>query len=261
MKNKLLMALICLLLLVDVGFAQQTRVENSYWIFKGGVLITTNNTTAPLPAGIVFKIIGTSSFDTVTISNIIAQGNIQLGTNYLSGDGGNEGIYVDSTGKVGIGTNLPTSTLYVNGGVTVRGAQTNLGTIQAYDATTTNQVTTLSQLNKAYQNSETVTYIGVTNGFPINWTPPTNTILDSVMFQTIRGASTSVWTMAYALCDTCQVYTTIASNIIADLDGSTATTFSQNTFTGTPNFLFECTNIIGWTWTNTTKAVFRFRSW
>jgi len=33
--------------------------------------------------------------------------NIILGSNYLSGDGGDEGVFVDSTGKVGIGTAEP----------------------------------------------------------------------------------------------------------------------------------------------------------
>ncbi|MCB2222203.1 MAG: hypothetical protein KQI35_17605 [Bacteroidetes bacterium] len=33
--------------------------------------------------------------------------NIRLNNHWLSGDGGNEGVYVNSTGKVGIGTNAP----------------------------------------------------------------------------------------------------------------------------------------------------------
>ncbi|MHB8105383.1 MAG: hypothetical protein ACYDG5_07595, partial [Dehalococcoidales bacterium] len=42
--------------------------------------------------------------------------NIILGSNYLSGDGGDEGIFVDASGNVGVGTGSPGSyKLYVNG--------------------------------------------------------------------------------------------------------------------------------------------------
>jgi hypothetical protein len=41
--------------------------------------------------------------------------NIILGSNYLSGDGGDEGIIVDATGKVGIGTSSPWGTMSVFG--------------------------------------------------------------------------------------------------------------------------------------------------
>lgn len=41
------------------------------------------------------------------LGNHIATANIQLGVNYLSGDGGNEGVLVDSNGRVGIGTASP----------------------------------------------------------------------------------------------------------------------------------------------------------
>ena len=44
---------------------------------------------------------------TDNLGNHIATQNVQLGTNWLSGDGGNEGIYVNNTGNVGIGTNTP----------------------------------------------------------------------------------------------------------------------------------------------------------
>lgn len=41
--------------------------------------------------------------------------NIQLGSYYLSGDGGNEGIKIDSSGNVGIGKAAPSTRLDVNG--------------------------------------------------------------------------------------------------------------------------------------------------
>ena len=41
--------------------------------------------------------------------------NIQLGNYYLSGDGDNEGVFVSSTGLVGIGTNSPSQLLQISG--------------------------------------------------------------------------------------------------------------------------------------------------
>lgn len=45
----------------------------------------------------------------------IATQNIQLNGKYLSGDGQGEGVFVDTSGRVGIGTNAPKQTLHVNG--------------------------------------------------------------------------------------------------------------------------------------------------
>ncbi len=47
-------------------------------------------------------------------------GNLRLNDNYLSGDGGDEGLFVDSSGKVGVGLTNPTSALDVNGLVRLR---------------------------------------------------------------------------------------------------------------------------------------------
>lgn len=44
----------------------------------------------------------------------IATENIVLGTHYLSGDGGNEGIYIDSSGLVGMGTSSPLDLLHID---------------------------------------------------------------------------------------------------------------------------------------------------
>jgi hypothetical protein len=48
------------------------------------------------------------------LGNHIATSNIQLGSHWLSGDGGNEGITVDASGNVGVGI-APTHKLHVNG--------------------------------------------------------------------------------------------------------------------------------------------------
>lgn len=62
----------------------------------------------------------------LTMSGSVA--NIILGTNYLSGDGGDEGIYIDALGKVGIGTTTPSKRLTIL--ETVADAQVSI----AYDA-------------------------------------------------------------------------------------------------------------------------------
>lgn len=47
--------------------------------------------------------------------------NIALGSNYLSGDGDDEGLFVSSSGLVGIGTTTPSETLTVVGGISSAG--------------------------------------------------------------------------------------------------------------------------------------------
>lgn len=53
--------------------------------------------------------------------HMVAQ-NVQLNNNFLSNDGDNEGIRIDNSGNVGIGTNAPTSKLDVTGNVNIAGA-------------------------------------------------------------------------------------------------------------------------------------------
>lgn len=47
------------------------------------------------------------------LGNHTASANIVLGSHYLSGDGGNEGVYILSNGKVGIGTSVINDNLHV----------------------------------------------------------------------------------------------------------------------------------------------------
>ena len=44
--------------------------------------------------------------------------NLQLQDNYISNDGGDEGIRIDDAGKVGIGTDDPDNTLDIQGSTT-----------------------------------------------------------------------------------------------------------------------------------------------
>jgi len=64
------------------------------------------------------------------LGNHIATQNIQLNGHYLSGDGGDEGVYVANAGNVGIGTTSPTAKLQVTGTtlVSIGGIETIFGT-------------------------------------------------------------------------------------------------------------------------------------
>jgi hypothetical protein len=58
----------------------------------------------------------TTSTTADNLGDHTATKNILLNGNYLSNDGGNEGIRVDNSGNVGIGTATPTSRLNIAGG-------------------------------------------------------------------------------------------------------------------------------------------------
>ena len=55
----------------------------------------------------------TTSTTADNLGNHIADKNIHLNGNYLSNDGGNEGIRIDNTGNVGVGTATPGTTLHI----------------------------------------------------------------------------------------------------------------------------------------------------
>ena len=62
-------------------------------------------------AGNTWNTLSTAGGD--NLGNGIAATNVQLGTFWLSGDGGNEGVFVDSSGRVGVGTSSPNNQLEV----------------------------------------------------------------------------------------------------------------------------------------------------
>jgi hypothetical protein len=88
----------------------------------GGVTLTggfIQNLTAPVNADdaatkdYVDTAVSGVSGDFKKDGSVTMTGNLRLGGKYLSNDGGNEGVYVATDGKVGIGTNGPDSLLTI----------------------------------------------------------------------------------------------------------------------------------------------------
>ncbi len=63
------------------------------------------------------------------LGNHIATQNLQLNGAWLSGDGGNEGLFINSVGQVGIGNNNPSWDLQVDGNAKIKSG-TNTGYLQ-----------------------------------------------------------------------------------------------------------------------------------
>ena len=69
------------------------------------------------------------------LGNHIAIQNIRLNSKWLSGDGGDEGVFVNNTGNVGIGTSSPTQRLDVSGVVKASSFQGNGSALSSLNAT------------------------------------------------------------------------------------------------------------------------------
>jgi hypothetical protein len=71
------------------------------------------------------------------LGNHTATDNIRLNGNYLSNDGGPEGIRVDNSGNVGIGTNTPTARLNIaGGGIRIASGMNNTSTRPSVNTST-----------------------------------------------------------------------------------------------------------------------------
>ena len=105
--------------------------------------------------------------------------NIELGTNYLSGDGDNEGVYITTSGDVGIGTIAPSAKLEVPADILVNGITVGRGNV----STTANTVgnTNIALGGSALKNNTTGnqnTAVG-SNALNSNTTGPSNTAIGS----------------------------------------------------------------------------------
>ena len=87
-----------------------SNIDGSRALFSGAVFIITKLNPAI-----------TTSTTADNLGNHIATKNIELTGNYISNDGGNEGIKIDNAGNVGINTANPTTALDVTGNVNVTG--------------------------------------------------------------------------------------------------------------------------------------------
>jgi hypothetical protein len=85
---------------------------------------------------------GVISANALKVNTITMNGNIRLNGNYLSGDGGNEGVYVSSTGLVGIGTAAPSTKLEVAGTVSAN----DFATVAYFDYGATSTIVGFSSL-------------------------------------------------------------------------------------------------------------------
>ena len=94
--------------IVDCSSSTRTfrliNLDGSRTLFYGASLIITKLNPAI-----------TTSTTADNLGNHTATKNLLLNSNYISNDGGNEGIRIDNTGNVGIGNSSPTTTLDVTG--------------------------------------------------------------------------------------------------------------------------------------------------
>ena len=95
------------------------EIEGTHNFIANGIVAHNTYITGGLGVGAVNNTSGTL---TVSGASTLAgqlnlsgtAANIALGSNYLSGDGGDEGVFVDSSGNVGIGTASPFSKFHTN---------------------------------------------------------------------------------------------------------------------------------------------------
>tara|TARA_R110002096_G_scaffold386435_1_gene580556 strand:- start:14639 stop:19189 length:4551 start_codon:yes stop_codon:yes gene_type:complete len=94
-----------------------------------------------------------SSVSGDNLGNHIATSNIELNGNYLSGDGDNEGIFIDNLGNIGIGSATPSSRLTIN---TVGGAEIEFTGISNADIISSTQLNIISSATTFIDASEII---------------------------------------------------------------------------------------------------------
>ena len=114
--------------------------------------------------------------DADDLGNHTATENLQLNGNWLSNDGGNEGIWVDNAGRVGIGTSTPIDELHIEGSIRMVDGNQQAGYIAVSDA---NGTMTWSEFERMSLDS-------LFGSPPANGTP----LLDASMEQANNGTIT-----------------------------------------------------------------------
>lgn len=133
------------------GAAYIMQKENANMIFRtnnvdrlmlsGAGAITFNNSTNaytfPTTRGTNNQVLSTDASGNISwtsipssadnLGNHTATQNVKLSGNWLSNDGGNEGVFVSTDGKVGIGTSAPNGLLQFTGGNIIRKIVLNQG--------------------------------------------------------------------------------------------------------------------------------------
>ena len=101
---------------VAFGSSATSTFDSAGNLSVAGTLSVTGNTTLVNASTTLVTNSGQSWFGgNLNLTGTAA--NIVLGSNFLSGDGGDEGVFVDSNGNVGIGTSTPQA-MFVVGGTT-----------------------------------------------------------------------------------------------------------------------------------------------
>lgn len=101
-----------------------------------------------IPAGFADSVDDVGAGD--NLGNHTATQNIILSGYWLSGDGGNEGVYVANTGNVGIGTTSPSAKLDVSGDINVSGDIRNAALANAVERLDVNQPIWNAKQGKAF---------------------------------------------------------------------------------------------------------------
>jgi hypothetical protein len=139
----------------------------------------------------------TTSTTADNLGNHTATKNIMLNGNYLSNDGGNEGIRIDNTGNVGLGTTTPSTSLHIQNGNVFGGsdipASTTSPSIYVYNnnnASTAAHATTLVRTaGSASGNPYYALDVNGVGGFSMGINNATSQFMINTMWNFVTGTA------------------------------------------------------------------------